>query len=75
MIGNAWEVTQDCWNPNYSGAPADGSVWTSGDCSMRVNRGGTFQYDSWYMRSAFRVRGPIAFGADNHGLRVARDLP
>ena len=33
MLGNVWEWTQDCWNSNYSGAPTDGSAWTSNDCS------------------------------------------
>jgi formylglycine-generating enzyme required for sulfatase activity len=37
--GNVWEWTEDCWNDNYNGAPADGSAWTAGDCSRRVLRG------------------------------------
>ncbi len=41
MHGNVWEWTQDCWNGSYSGAPASGSAWTSGDCSRRVLRGGS----------------------------------
>ena len=39
MVGNVWEWTEDCWNGSYQGAPADGSAWTSGDCSRRVVRG------------------------------------
>ena len=42
MMGNVWEWTQDCWNKSYQGAPADGSPWTSGDCSRRVVRGGSW---------------------------------
>src|SRR5262249_7607555 len=38
--GNAWELTEDCWNASYAGAPTGGSVWTSGDCDKRVVRGG-----------------------------------
>lgn len=37
-----WMVSEymaDCWNPSYVGAPADGSVWRSGDCSRAVERG------------------------------------
>ena len=30
--GNVWEWVEDCWNDSYSGAPADGSAWTTGDC-------------------------------------------
>ena len=46
MSGNVYEWTEDCWNSNYNGAPADGSAWTSsGDCSARVLRGGAT--NSW----------------------------
>ena len=31
MGGNVWEWTGDCWNPNYAGAPDDGTAWTTGD--------------------------------------------
>ena len=31
MVGNVWEWTEDCWNRNYDGAPADGLPWTKGD--------------------------------------------
>ena len=40
--GNAAEWVEDCWNPSYKGAPADGSAWTTGDCGLRVLRGGSF---------------------------------
>jgi formylglycine-generating enzyme required for sulfatase activity len=30
--GNAWQWLEDCWHGSYSGAPADGSAWRSGDC-------------------------------------------
>ncbi len=36
--GNVWEWAEDCWNDNYNGAPDDGSVRTTGDCSKRVLR-------------------------------------
>ena len=45
--GNVREWVGDCWNSNYKGAPADGSVWGSGKCVRRVLRGG-----SWFKRSA-----------------------
>jgi hypothetical protein len=45
MYGNVWEWTADCWNCNYNGAPSDGSAWGSGDCSQRVRRGGSWDYD------------------------------
>ena len=42
MVGNVWEWTEDCYHANYQGAPADGSAWTSGDCTLRVLRGGSW---------------------------------
>ena len=44
MHGNVWEWVEDCLHGDYSGAPTDGSAWTSGgNCDRRVLRGG-----SWY---------------------------
>ena len=50
--GNVYEWTEDCWNENYSGAPTDGSAWTSRDCTSRVVRGGSWETFPRYLRSA-----------------------
>jgi formylglycine-generating enzyme required for sulfatase activity len=72
MIGNAWEWTEDCWNENYSGAPSDGSAWTSGNCVARVLRGGSWNYFPTGARSAYRI-GVDTTGRDNdYGFRPAR---
>ena len=74
MIGNAAEWTQDCFNPDYSGGPADGSAWESGLCFLRVARGGAWFYGREGNRSAARFR-RISWGATSvSGFRVARDL-
>jgi len=39
MHGNVWEMVQDNWHSDYSGAPTDGSAW-EGSGSVRVVRGG-----------------------------------
>ena len=45
--GNVWEWVEDCWHGDYSGAPADGSTWTTGEnCGERVLRGGSWNGDS-----------------------------
>ena len=41
MHGNVWEWVQDCWNDSYGGAQSDGSAWMSGNCGLRVVRGGS----------------------------------
>ena len=73
MHGNVWEWTQDCWNDNYQGAPADGSAWESGDCSWRVLRGGSWRSSKpSYLRAANRFGNTI--GYFSYGFRVARTL-
>ncbi|MEE4330348.1 MAG: formylglycine-generating enzyme family protein, partial [Wenzhouxiangella sp.] len=52
--GNVWEWVQDCSNPNYIGAPTDGSAWMTGDCNLAVRRGGSWATDGQGLRSANR---------------------
>lgn len=75
MLGNVWEWTQDCWNDSYNGAPANGGSWNKGDCSLRVNRGGSWLYGPSEMRAANRNYDPIRDRDSNDGFRVARTLP
>ena len=74
MRGNVWELVQDCWNGSYTGAPVDGSAWLSGDCSVRVVRGGSWNNSPGDLRAA--VRGWDATGVrdGDSGFRVARTL-
>ena len=74
VLGNVWEWVEDCWNGNYAGAPADGNPWTSGDCSQRVLRGGSWFNHPDDLRSAFRSR--ISAGLRNYydGFRLARTI-
>jgi len=74
MLGNAWEWTHDCWNPNYSGAPTDGSAWLGGNCSLRVLRGGSWYDHPLYLRSAYRRWVFASNRDDRYGFRVARDI-
>jgi formylglycine-generating enzyme required for sulfatase activity len=73
--GNVWEWVEDCFHANYSGAPSDGSAWTTG-CrgNSRVLRGGSWGLDSAYLRSAIRY-GITSDLRDNLiGFRIARTL-
>ncbi len=72
MLGNVWEWTQDCWNENYSGAPTDGRAWTSGDCFLRVVRGGSWEDGPLGVRAAYRVGSPVVIRVWARGFRVAR---
>jgi formylglycine-generating enzyme required for sulfatase activity len=74
MLGNASEWVEDCYHDSYKVAPSDGSAWTTGDCSARVLRGGSWGDDPRGLRAAYRFR----LGPDNRyyfaGFRVARAL-
>lgn len=74
MHGNIWEWVEDCWNGSYEGAPEDGSAWTSGDCSRRVQRGGSWRNNPRNLRSACRTRNKSDFRLNLIGFRVARTL-
>lgn len=72
--GNLWEWTQDCWNPSYEGAPADGASWTSGDCLSRVLRGGSYAQSPEYMATWKRNHYDHDVRFFEHGLRVVSDI-
>jgi formylglycine-generating enzyme required for sulfatase activity len=74
MVGNVSEWTEDCWNESYQGAPADGSAWTSGDCSRRVVRGGSWGLNPDFLRSAGRGWALTDGRSDGLGFWVARTL-
>ena len=75
MHGNVWEWVEDCYHDTYSGAPSDGSTLTTGSCKNRVNRGGSWDFNPWYLRSAVRSWIVPGFRDDFLGFRVARTLP
>jgi formylglycine-generating enzyme required for sulfatase activity len=72
MAGNVWEWVEDCYHSNYSGAPLDGSAWTTGDCGYRVLRGCAWYDYTWDLRSARRGRDLPAGRGSSIGFRVAR---
>ena len=71
--GNVWEWVEDCWNSSYEGAPVDGSAWSSGTCSQRVIRGGSWIFNPRDLRSSVRGWGNRSARGDNLGFRLARD--
>jgi formylglycine-generating enzyme required for sulfatase activity len=73
MAGNAWQWTADCWHGDYAGAPADGTAWTAGDCSLgHVIRGGSWLDRLRDLRAAARDRATVE--RDHLGFRLARTL-
>ncbi len=72
--GNVWEWTEDCWHGSYNGAPADGSAWTTGECTFRVLRGGSWDSLPQYLRAACRNYFLPGDRSGIVGFRVARTL-
>jgi formylglycine-generating enzyme required for sulfatase activity len=73
MAGNAAEWVADCWSENYRSAPRDGAAYTVGGCRERVLRGGSFNNDPRYLRSAARFKYEADVRFYTNGFRVARD--
>ena len=71
--GNVWEWVEDCRNDSYEGAPGDGSAWSSGTCSQRVIRGGSWGYFPGDLRSSGRGRLDRSDRFSFLGFRLARD--
>jgi formylglycine-generating enzyme required for sulfatase activity len=72
MLGNVSEWVEDCWSPNYAGAPSDGRARTQGDCGKRVMRGGSWFNVPVYVRAAYRSWGGSTRLDNEFGFRVAR---
>jgi formylglycine-generating enzyme required for sulfatase activity len=72
--GNVWEWTADCWNDSNQGNPGNGSPRTTGDCTQRVIRGGSWYYLPQLLRAAYRIRNTTDYRDSTLGFRLARTL-
>jgi len=73
MAGNAAEWVADCWSENYRAAPRDGSAYAPPGCRERVLRGGSFNNDPRYLRSAARFKYESDVRFYTNGFRVLRE--
>jgi len=73
MGGNAFQWTQDCWNPSYADAPTNGKPMLAGNCAdARVIRGGAWNKVAKNVRPASRFEQNPEVGSAYLGFRVAR---
>ena len=71
MGGTIGQWVEDCWHKNYQGAPADGSAWTSAECTAHVVRSGSWKNNASYARPSNRDSYDANVRYPTHGLRVA----
>ena len=74
MHGNVWEWVEDCYKDSYAGAPTDGTAVTSRACTLRILRGGSWNYYPQLLRSAYRYATAGGIRVEYTGFRVARAL-
>ena len=70
MYGNVWEWVQDGYRKSLPGGKDP--LVTGG--SYRVLRGGSWDNDAWYLRSAYRAGNHPDYGFTDVGLRLVRDF-
>jgi formylglycine-generating enzyme required for sulfatase activity len=73
MAGNAAEWVEDCWADNYKAAPNDGSAYAKPECRERVLRGGSFNNDQRFVRTAARFKYEYDVRYYTNGFRVVRE--
>lgn len=72
--GNVREWVADCWNESLAGIARDAAPRTTGDCSRRVVRGGSWGDEPKEVRSAKRFWQGSNERSEYIGFRVARAL-
>jgi len=75
MLGNVAEWVEDCWTPNWTEIPTDGSAYARpSNCEMGVIRGGSWIAPSRRLRTAYRWRTQTFKRLQTNGFRVALTL-
>ena len=74
LHGNVWEWTLDCWANDYRRAPDNGGARRNGDCTRRVQRGGSWLDTPQVSRSANRSSIGLTTKTSSIGIRIAREI-
>jgi formylglycine-generating enzyme required for sulfatase activity len=74
MLGGVAQWTEDCWFPDYRGAPSDGAAREARTCMRRVLRGGSFRAGHDDIATAWRSGYDASVRYVANGFRVARDM-
>jgi len=71
MGGNVCEWVEDWYHNSYDAAPANGSAWIIPPASVRVLRGGSFEYDD-KLRASSRIFYEPSDSSNDWGFRCCR---
>lgn len=74
VSGNVAEWVEDCWSQNIYGMPLDGAPSKTGECGLRVLRGGSWFHLASAIRTNSRDRANPGVREPYIGFRVAREL-
>ena len=74
MLGGVAQWTEDCWFPDYRGAPVDGTAREAPACMKRVLRGGSFRAGQDDITTTSRNSYDSSVRYLVNGFRVARDV-
>jgi formylglycine-generating enzyme required for sulfatase activity len=74
-VGNVFEWVSDCWNPDHEGAQNTTAPRITGNCDLRVIRGGSFYYFNKVSQASYRAKNPTGVKSYWLGFRVVRELP
>ena len=74
LLGNVFEWVEDCWHPNYIGAPTDGRARLDGDCKERELRGGSWFSSPRVVNAAYRNRFGADYRSSTVGFRLVREV-
>lgn len=74
MHGNVYEWVEDCYHPDYKGAPTDGSAWLEPNCETLRIRGNDWGEAPVFSRSGNRNDIDPKTRGDWIGFRVVREL-
>jgi formylglycine-generating enzyme required for sulfatase activity len=71
IIGNVWEMTQDCRHANFVGAPANGAAWMGSPCDSFIVRGGWYRSVTRGVQVTSRSAASASFRSTGLGFRLA----
>jgi formylglycine-generating enzyme required for sulfatase activity len=74
LLGNVFEWVEDCWHPDYIGAPTDGSARRDGDCTEHELRGGSWFSSPRFVDASYRNRFETDYRSSAVGFRLVREV-